>query len=79
MGVIFVSDRAKEVWKYILGISAVIGALIFLYFNFINMFAYLQFFGNGSQFITIFVKTVFSTSEQYLFEFIFNYANRKNT
>ncbi len=51
MGVIFVSDRAKEVWKYILGISAVIGALIFLYFNFINMFAYLSYL---PPFITVF-------------------------
>ena len=51
MGVIFVSDRAKEVWKYILVISAVIGVLIFLYFNFINMFAYLSYL---PPFITVF-------------------------
>ena len=42
MEVIIVSDRAEKVW-IIIGITAAIGFLVFLGFNFINMFSYLSY------------------------------------
>ena len=42
---ISVSEQAKTVWKYVIGISAVIGLLVFLGINFVNMFSYLSCLG----------------------------------
>lgn len=42
MEVIIVSDRAEKVW-IIIGITAAIGFLVFLGFNFMNMFSYLSY------------------------------------
>lgn len=39
------SEQAKTAWKYIIGISAIIGLLVFLGINFVNMFSYLSYIG----------------------------------